>query len=115
MTLVAATAILLFPWFTRHATQDPELEAGWMIFALLLLAGTLQSGYIPLSGILSQGSFPWQQTLYLLWIFVTNLLLNVALVPLLGMWGAAISTAAVFVASVFYLKHLVLKHMQLRI
>jgi O-antigen/teichoic acid export membrane protein len=53
--------------------------------------------------------------LYLLWIFVTNLLLNLALVPLLGMWGAAISTAAVFVASVFYLKHLVLKHMQLRI
>lgn len=115
MVLVCITAIILFPWFTRLATSDRELEAGWSLFALLLAAGTVQAGYIPISGVLNQGGFPWQQTMYLLWIFGTNIVLNLLLVPMLGAWGAAISTSVVFVASVFYLKHLVRKFMHLRI
>ncbi len=115
MGLVCVGGVLLFPWFTQWATKDGELQSGWLIFTLLLVAGTVQSGYIPLSGLLGQGGFPWQQTLYLILLFGSNIALNLLLVPPFGALGAAISTSIVYVASIFYLKYLVQRFMGIRV
>ena len=55
------------------------------------------------------------QTLFLAAFFASNVVLNLTLIPLLGLHGSAIATACAIVLQVFYLKALASKTVQIRI
>jgi Na+-driven multidrug efflux pump len=62
-----------------------------------LMAGvTLNSGYRPFLGILLQGGRPGMNTVLIAAVVVGNALLNLLLIPRLGMYGSALGTALAF-------------------
>jgi O-antigen/teichoic acid export membrane protein len=65
--------------------------------------------------LLSQTGFPGSQTIFFFLIFATNLLLNLAFIPIFGIYGAAIATSIASVLQVFYLKFFAAKIIKIKI
>ena len=89
----------------------PEYLAGWPAFAVLMAGITASMGYSAFTMLLNQGGYPGHQSVFFALTFFTNLLLNVLLVPVMGMLGAAVATGISFVVSIVYLRVLVQRAM----
>lgn len=108
-------AMACFPLLVHVFSLSGELLTGWPVFMVLLSGLILSSGYLPFQMILNQAGKPLYQTLLLLFIFLTNFILNLALIPVLGMMGAAMATGISSVSFVFYLKVLTGKQLRIKI
>ena len=103
MVLVAAA---LYPLLPKVVINDPDFDASIIPFAILAAGLAAGGGYRPLNLILSQAGYPGRQTLLHLFNAGANVVLNIALIPLLGINGAALATAIVFVLNVGLIKGL---------
>jgi O-antigen/teichoic acid export membrane protein len=71
---------------------------------LILGAGVLAvSGFVPFDGALLHAGRPAHYTLFTFLIALSNLVLNLALIPWLGIQGAALGTALALALSILYL------------
>ena len=113
--IIGITAIAAYPYFIAIVQPAGELQDSWMVFTILMGFAALQGGYIALGGVLSQTGHPGRQTIYLMMAIVTNVILNIVLIPQMGINGGAFATGITYVASVFYLKHLVSRSIGIRI
>lgn len=104
MGLVGLAAIAAYPYVAEVILAKPEFVTGWLVFSILMTGVVIQGSYAPFSGLLVQSGRPGRQTLYILSIVITNILLNLYLIPQYGMLGAGIATSLSFVLSVVYLK-----------
>ena len=86
-----------------------EFSDSWAVFAILMTGILLSVGYLPFQMLLNQVGSPGFQTVFIASIFVTNVVLNMLLIPMFGMFGAAIATSMSVSAQVLYLKILVRK------
>ena len=86
-----------------------EFSDSWAVFAILMTGILLSVGYLPFQMLLNQVGSPGFQTVFIASIFVTNVVLNMLLIPMFGMFGAAIATSMSVSAPVLYLKILVRK------
>ncbi len=98
MAACAIIAIAIYPVFVHVVLADARFEAAWLPLGILVVGLAIASPYLPLDFLLSQGGAPWAQSQLRFWVAGANLLLNLALVPFLGMTGAALATA---IATVF--------------
>jgi O-antigen/teichoic acid export membrane protein len=81
--------------------SDPgEVIACYAILGLGVLA---VAGFVPFDGVLTHAGKPEFHTLLTFLIVATNALLNVALIPPMGIVGAALATASTLVISILYL------------
>jgi O-antigen/teichoic acid export membrane protein len=101
--IAAAAYPVVVPWLIGK----PEFAAGAVPFAILLAGAALCSGYLPFQTMLMMAGLPGSQTVFITIILVTNGLLNLTLVPLLGMQGAAIASGSSLAASAFLLRYIV--------
>lgn len=99
-------AIICFPLIIKSFGFETELLNGWVIFTILICGTLVAAGYIPFKMIFNQLGFPNIQTLFFFLVFITNVILNLILIPLWGMYGAAIATASAVVMQIAYLKYL---------
>lgn len=72
-------------------------------YAILGAGVLVVSGFVPFDGILLHSGRPGYHTLFTFLVTATNLLLNLALIPVLGIIGAALATALALAVSVIYL------------
>lgn len=92
-----------------------ELEVAFVPFAVLM-AGLLASvGYAPLLMIFNQVGMPLEQSKLYFFIFLSNLLFNLILVPSFGMMGSALGTALSYVATVGVMKAMVRHRLAIKI
>lgn len=112
---VCAIAIFSYPIFIDLIVSNPEFTAGYKPFIFLNIGLILCSGYLPFNMILIQAGSPGLHTIYMALVLCTNMILNVVLIPLLGINGAALATGTSFVLSVVYLKLLVKKTLAFKI
>jgi O-antigen/teichoic acid export membrane protein len=115
MIPLGVIAIFCFPLAMHILGLRAEFPASWGIFAILVSGYLISVGYTPFKMILNQTGFPGYQTLFLFAIFMTNVILNLILIPILGMHGAAIATAISFIMAVVFLKILVKRQLQISI
>lgn len=87
----------------------------WGVFSILVFCMGLSGGYQPLLMILNQFGKPLQQTYLIFYLFMANLILNLILVPLLGIMGSAIATGSVFILQIFLQKFFTKKYLFLSI
>jgi O-antigen/teichoic acid export membrane protein len=113
--LLGIMAIVVYPLLVSVLGIKGELAGSWIIFIILISGIIISGGYLPFQNIFNQLGYPALQSAFLFAFFFTNLLLNIILVPVLGMYGSAISTAAAFVLQALYLKSLLRKKFQLKI
>ncbi|MFZ5516781.1 MAG: oligosaccharide flippase family protein [Candidatus Zhuqueibacterota bacterium] len=115
---IGILALLSYPlilYIFRFRTEFSILFNSWGIFSILIAGCMISAGYLPFQMILSQIGCPGKHTKYLTLFFLTNLILNVILISILGMYGAAVATALAFISQVFYLKYFVKSAIKLKI
>lgn len=93
-------------------------EFRWEIFLvfLILVVGSLAGvGFIPFQMIFNQGHKPNIQTYYIFWTFVSNVGLNLALIPWLGLYGSALGTSLSMVFQVLLLRSWTRKYFSIKL
>lgn len=103
MIAICAVAAALFPLVIPWITGRPELSEGTLPFALLIGGLALTSAWLPFNQILLMGGKPGWHTIYVLMAVATNVVLNVLLIPMYGLTGAAVATAIALAASALWL------------
>lgn len=102
---VGLMAILSFPLLNLFGF-DPEFNQSWLVFSILMAGILLSAGYLPFQMIFNQIGQPGYQTLFLVMLFLTNVILNLLLIPFFGMYGSALATALALIFQIVYLKRL---------
>jgi len=103
MVALALPACLAYPFVVRVVVGDASFADTWPLFAILTAGITLSSGYRAFFGVLLQGGRPGAHTLCVLSVVAANVVLNLALIPLLGTYGAALATALAFMLEAFFI------------
>ncbi len=85
---------------------NPDIAASQAPLFALMAGAILGGGYLPLLMIFNQTGHPASQTLLIFIIFLTNLILNIMLVPPFGMIGSAIGTGLTFALQIVYMRWL---------
>ena len=115
MVLLMSLAIIVFPMVVEGITGSKSFHDSWGVFSILAIGISLSSGYLPINMLLNQLGYPGLYTVQRCAVVVTNFLLNLAMIPFLGIYGAAIATSTSYVCSVLYLKYLAKKSIGLTI
>ncbi len=103
MVAVCCIAAAMFPIMIPWITGEPAFAAGAIPFAVLMLGLAASSPWMPFNQVLLMGGKPGWHTIYILLSVGANIVLNLLLVPIYGLLGAAIATAIAFVLSALLL------------
>jgi O-antigen/teichoic acid export membrane protein len=103
MAAMGLAAALVYPLAIRLFFPHQDFGASWPVFCILAASVVIQSGYLPIGGILFQGGRPGAQTWLMVCSLGANVLLNLALIPMWGIIGAAVATAIAYLLQVVLL------------
>ncbi len=106
--------ILIYPLAFLWVT-DPNLIASWKPLAIIMTGVLVSVGYLPILTIFNQTGYPTIQTTLIFIVFITNLFLNIILVPLYGITGSAIATGLTFALHGLFIRWFVLRYIKLSI
>lgn len=110
--LIGAAA---YPLLIPPLIGDPDFIDGAWPFAILMAGVIGASPYLPFGQVLLMAALPGWHTGYVLATVTVTLAGNLALIPLLGMRGAALAAAVSLVASALLLRMLARSRIGLRI
>jgi O-antigen/teichoic acid export membrane protein len=96
MAVIGAVTLALYPWAYPLAAGDSNVRESWIVLAIMMAGMVVNSGWKPFAQILLQGGHPGRYTLFITALMVCNVALNLALIPRLGLYGAAITTACTY-------------------
>ncbi|MBX9622044.1 MAG: polysaccharide biosynthesis C-terminal domain-containing protein [Alphaproteobacteria bacterium] len=110
--ILIMAAFTFDPLLAIFLELNPFLESYY--FFLILLAGVcIYSVYFPFDNILLLAGYPGKQSLLAFFSTTINILLNFALIPLWGAYGAAIGTSLAMIFSLVFFKILTKKYLHL--
>jgi len=95
-TLGAGLVLMIYLLFGRPVLQfvfGPEFVAGWLVLIILCMGAVLKTAAGPLEALLSMGNQEHRMSQVLWLSVITNVILNLILIPAFGIEGAASSTA----------------------
>lgn len=104
---LALVSLALYRPAVQLVLGGGEFLECWPVMTILLAGVVMNSGYVPFNFILIQAGQPGWHTMLATMNLLTNLGLNLALIPLLGIYGSALGTAVALVLSVLYLNFMV--------
>ncbi|MEO0564431.1 MAG: oligosaccharide flippase family protein, partial [Chloroflexota bacterium] len=108
---LGGVAILVFPVLYRLMVGTTGLWAALGAFAVLMTGYVVAAGYVPMRNILIVGGGPGLFTGVMLVTFISNVVLNVALIPFIGLLGAAVATALSFVWKTYLITRFADRHL----
>lgn len=100
MAIIGCALVAVFPVLIWLVASNGENWQSWGVFVILVCGIVLASGYRPFIGMLLQGGRPGRYTVLIAGTVMGNVILNVCLIPVLGIYGAAVATACVYVLEV---------------
>jgi O-antigen/teichoic acid export membrane protein len=106
LTAVCAAAAAMFPVGIPWLIGDPGFAAGAIPFVILMAGIAIASPYLPFAHLLLMARRPGWHTVLVVATIAVNAIGNVALIPRLGLTGAATSTAGTVVVSALLLRGL---------
>ena len=92
-----------FVFITVFGLEVDLIEKSWYTLLILIVSMMLTSYYKPFIGLLNQINRPGKFSQIIFFSVVLNIILNIILIPRLGIYGAAISTSVVFFIESYYL------------
>lgn len=106
-------SIPLFPLALWVLGMREQPMAVWAVYAILAMGIALTSGQQAFLMLFSQLGRPGTQTLFVGGFVLSNVLLNLMLIPVLCMYGAAVATALSYGAMVLLMRYLAVRTLQL--
>lgn len=103
MGLISILSVAAYPWFAPVFGTPSIATETWVVFGLLMVGAFVYGSHVPISGIFSQAGLPGIQSKLNTWLLVLNLAFNAALIPFLGIEGAALGTALSYCVGTLYL------------
>lgn len=103
MIFIGAISIAVYPLIVRLFADPSYLIESWVIFSLIVIGIVIDSGYGAMRGLIMQGNRPGLYTLYILALVIGDALLNLVMIPLLGIIGAGLVTMLTYILSMLYL------------
>lgn len=97
---LALLSIVVYPAVPFLFGFDDWMET-WIVYSILIAGIILSAGYQPFLLFFNQIGEPGKQTLYLFIIFISNIILNIVLVPWFSIYGSATGTAISFIIQMF--------------
>jgi len=91
-TIFAILAIVLYPIGFWIFTDGDYLSASWSVFTIIMFGVTIGAWYRPFRGILIVGGLPGMESVLVFCQITINIILNMLLIPIIGIYGAAIAT-----------------------
>jgi len=85
--------IITYNIWMKIITDNAELLKGWPIFSILTFSIVIAAGYMPFKKILQAAGRPGSHSIMIACTVMINVVLNILLIPHLGMIGAATATA----------------------
>lgn len=104
MAIVIVVSIALYPTALSVLIGSDAYAESWLVFAVLSGGILLCAGYLPVDMILIQTGHPGWHTIFRTIAMLSNILLNLLLIPRFGLLGAAVATALSYVLSVLALR-----------
>jgi O-antigen/teichoic acid export membrane protein len=102
----ATLAVALFPLVVRGLIGSADFSASWHAFSIIAAGVVLGGGFMPFLMLPNQIGMPRTYVRLLLGIGATKMLLGAVLIPLLGLYGAAITAGLGYVVSAILLRAL---------
>ncbi len=103
---LSAVIVAGYLMIVNHVLPPNELAEGLWPLVVLLSGLSLVSAYVPFDNLLMVSGYPGYQTLQNLGVVIVNIVLNILLVPVIGILGAAVGTAASYLAGFVALMYL---------
>ncbi|MGD9676184.1 MAG: oligosaccharide flippase family protein [Candidatus Bipolaricaulia bacterium] len=100
----AAAAVIVYPLIVRAFLGRTDFAESWALFGIQAGGIIIAAGYLPLMMLPTQTGRPELYALLLLAIGCSKIILSLALIPPLGMYGAAAAAALSFSLSALYLR-----------
>jgi O-antigen/teichoic acid export membrane protein len=97
---VALCVAAAFWVLTTYFVPGKDLHQGLVPLAILLAGLTAISVFVPFDNLMLVSGHPGLQTLQHLTLVLSNIVLNVSLIPLLGILGAAVGTALSYICGI---------------
>ena len=113
--LLFFSILIIYRLLIEYITNDASYLQSLLPFAILITGITLASGYIPYYNIFFMDDKPFWQSLFISLIVLSNIFLNIFLIPIFNINGAATATAISFLLSILFLKILSKKIINLKI
>nr|CRH05123.1 putative Polysaccharide biosynthesis protein [Candidatus Magnetococcus massalia] len=102
MLLLNGIGIAFYPLFSHLLMEGRGFEAGWLPFVILGSGVALSSGHNTFLLLLNQLGHPGKNSVLVALLLLTNGLLNLILIPLFGLNGAALATALSLICLIPY-------------
>lgn len=102
-SLLSLLTAMVFYFLATIVVPEKGLIAGIYPLFILLLGLTLISAFIPFDNLLLVSGYPAYQTMQHLIVVISNILLNITLVPIYGIEGAAVATSFSYIVGVLVL------------
>ena len=103
-------SIIIYPKIIDIFTNKSAFIYSFLPFTILISGITIASGYIPFYNIFSMANKPGFQSIFMIMIFITNIIANAVFIPIMGYYGAALGTSLSYIASIFYFNYLCSKY-----
>lgn len=110
-----ALGAVLYPLVIPWMIGNDAFADGTVPFAIMMVGVALASPYLPYAQMLMMASRPGWHTVYVLMMVAVAFIVNLVLIPRLGLSGAATATAAGVVASAVLLRVMVQLRIGIRI
>lgn len=105
--LISTTVGLIYPYLPKFFIPGAVIDASYSVLLILLIGLTIYSIFIPFDYIFNNAGRPGTQSIYMTINTSVNVLLNLTLIPIFGIYGASTATAVSFAASGLILNILV--------
>ena len=112
---IGILSIIFYPLILGLLTNKSEYVNGVDSFRVLILGICLISGFVPFYNIFSMSNLPWIQSVFMLKVVLVNIISNLILIPIFGIFGAALGTFTSLVASIIIFKYLTKRKLGLEV
>lgn len=115
MAGLGTLALIIYPLFVNILLPGSEFVNSWPVFTISMMGVILSSGYLLFNMLPIQIGYPIFYSKMILLMVLINIVLNLILIPLFGIYGSAIATSAAMFSNVICLKVFMRKKLQLKI
>ena len=115
MLALGAIGSLAYPVILYVLSDSIDLQSSWTVFIVLACSVIIASTVTPFRGIFLQSVRPGLFTILIIVLILNNLVLNVLLIPLFGLMGAAFATASTNILEMFLLFRLSRRYLNIKL
>jgi O-antigen/teichoic acid export membrane protein len=97
LTALGMVSIVAYPVVFIVLSNEGDGRMSWIVYIILAVAIMISAVYRPFQGLFLQAGAPALHTAFVMGLVLLNIVLNLLLIPIWGLYGAALGTGIMFI------------------